>query len=150
MLIGEERGSQQVTETITKLLKEIRAAHPDDSQRIILFSESYPEGFRFDFMDESTALLDRLEDPILRTAGDLEIPVIGLEPQFVTSHPVGADVKIEGIRLRHERWLKTIRDYRERYPDALFIVQAGRGHISYYEPYHRDMFCPPRRRLSWK
>lgn len=135
VLIGEERSSQNVTETITKLLEEIRAAHPEDSRRIILFSEAYQEGFRFDFMDESTALLDRLEDPILRTAGNLEIPVIGLETQFVKSHPVGADVKIEGIRLRHERWLKTIRDYRELYPDALFIVQAGRGHISYYEPY---------------
>ena len=41
----------------------------------------------------------------------------------------------EGVRLRNQAWLKTIRTFREKYPDALFIVYAGVGHVLYSETY---------------
>ena len=160
LLVGVEH-NPNVTKMLTDFLGEIVRTGEYAGRQIFLFSQSYGEGFRQNppkdemvkelleelvkdpvFADPERQALARplfrdwLEDPVLFNAMVLNIPVIGLEPSFVRS---GSNFWVlnrpEGMRLRHERWLQTIRLYRERYPDALFIVYAGAGHISYGKPY---------------
>ena len=138
LLVGVEH-NPNVTKMLTDFLGEIVRTGEYAGRQIFLFSQSYGEGFRQNPPKDEMVkeLLEELvEDPVLFNAMVLNIPVIGLEPSFVRS---GRNFWVlnrpEGMRLRHERWLQTIRLYRERYPDALFIVYAGAGHISYGKPY---------------
>ena len=137
---------------IADQIKELlRILHDRDSQRpIVLFTEFLPEGQKWTpDTDEKIVYADNL--PLYQTAWNKDIPVVGLEiePQYRNNGTVnerfqdgfspeeGASLweTIEGVRLRNERWIKTLETYRAEYPDALFIIHAGTGHLEYSSPY---------------
>ena len=79
----------------------------------------------------------------------MDIPVIGLDPQFVfdnlsaavelednsVSQAVNMWTTLEGIRLRNEDWLATLEKYRKQYPHAFFILYGGAVHFDYAFPF---------------
>ena len=48
-----------------------------------------------------------------------------------------------GVYLRNIYWRKIIEETREKYPDALFIIHAGAGHVNYTAPYTVARFFKP-------
>ena len=148
LLIGEEHFSTNVRDFIADLLWETSEAmdsETDTRRGIILFSEFVKEGTWLRPLDVHSPdaftflknILTKIKDPVVRMSLGLGIPIIGLEPDFVnaSSVEIWQNTEVEGFRLRNQRWLNTLRKYRQKYPNALFIIHAGRGHISYYEPF---------------
>ncbi|MBR4592511.1 MAG: hypothetical protein IKO35_04810 [Elusimicrobiaceae bacterium] len=149
LFLGEMHGFPVIQEQIVRLLRELKIQHPQ--RHIILFSEFFPENLnQAEIVEIPVGLLRYLS--IYQTALQLQIPVVGLEPDFVLknwtatirSHPDGdrespvawsAWAALEGDRLRSEKWLDTLARYREQYPDALFVVHTGAGHVDYSQPY---------------
>ncbi|MBR4592684.1 MAG: hypothetical protein IKO35_05695 [Elusimicrobiaceae bacterium] len=136
LLIGEEHYSNNVEEVIAQLVGKVPGGLVSESREIILFSEFYGEEFVLD-PDDPFMMFAGIKDPVAREARDAYIPIVGLEPPFAgdDGFNLWENTQVEGVRLRNARWLEKIRAYREKYPDALFIIHAGRGHISYYEPF---------------
>ena len=146
LLLGEMHGFSELTNAISKFLLELRARQPN--REILLFTEFLPEDKIWGKTVHSS--FSKARNTIWRTATTAHIPVIGLEPEFVIDSPdatikyrslIGKDEEwpvwatIEGARLRNGRWLNTLRTYRQKYPNALFVIYAGNGHIDYAEPY---------------
>ncbi len=97
--------------------------------------------------------------PLWTALTERNIPVIGLEPDFVagtvesqslktdasfctTYHGKPCDLSSlgiwsseEGKRIRNAHWLEEIQKQRAAHPDALFIIYAGSGHTNIWEPF---------------
>ncbi len=90
-----------------------------------------------------------------------KITVVGLDPSFTyAAEPFlkersmneggrivpGSSIwgSIEGVRIRNQYWENVLREYRKQYPDALFVIYAGTGHVEYGNPYSLgDRFAGP-------
>ena len=147
-------GESHIPETppvVARLLREIRRVHGEEKQ-IVFLTEFLPaEGaslMEYDLFFDWRAYFD-----VFGEADKNHMIGGGLEPGFVFHNPVSLlltdeselwDVVIdprrrvwsslEGVRLRNRAWLNTIQRFRQKYPDALFIIYAGSGHVSYAEP----------------
>ena len=146
LLLGETHWSKNVKTIIADVLGEIRSAKQFANRKIFLFSEFYRQGAVLptregeilklpDTMNDLRSVLIKLKYPVFQKAWDMNITAIGLEPDFVTGKDIWATNQVESARLRNKEWLKTILQYREQYPDALFVIYAGQGHTNYDEPY---------------
>lgn len=141
LLLGEIH-EMYVRPYVSHLLTRVRARHPE--REIIFLTEFLPEGPRkeSDWMYRPDHLA-----AVFATASKLNMPVIGLEPNFVRRNEyvllanvfkkdgIGLWASLEGVAVRNEQWLKTIRAQREEHPHALFIIYAGTGHLAYDKPY---------------
>lgn len=123
----------QITQTLQETLKSFAVRHPD--KKIIVFSE-FMEEWGFD--PEKAPLFKQYILP-LEKAG---ISWVGLKE----SCPMKATVLSEeynmpvqailmGLKTRNEHWISIIKKWRQKYPDALFIIHAGAAHVDYWEPY---------------
>lgn len=144
LLVGEkDHGVYTIHQQVKLLLEELHRRHPH--RKIVFFTEFLPRGHSWVYAARHPGLWGYL--PMFFTGQKERIPVIGLEPDFVFQTQ-GAVVKdprqetvglmwasIEGVRIRNERWLSRLQAARRRYPDALFVVYAGAGHVDYNEPY---------------
>lgn len=142
LFLGEQHNANGPKEAILSLLPEIKTRFAN--RPIILFTEFLPEQQRWEGGTD-IPYKDRL--PIWQQAQALQIPVIGLEPQFVldNSHIKLASStadnseniwsSLEGALIRNNRWNKTLTKYRKKYPDALFIIYSGAAHAYYSEPH---------------
>ena len=146
LMIGERHGFAEIPQAVSRLLPLLRVEHPN--REIFVFTEFLPEN-RVWKRDISQAPVEK-KLPVWQMAQLIDIPVIGLEPEFVEEmqdtefvchSPEGFSYReemwccLEGIRLRNERWISTLESYRQDYPNALFVVYAGAGHVVYQEPY---------------
>ena len=46
------------------------------------------------------------------------------------------------MRLRNQSWVKLIKKYRQKHPNALFIVHCGEFHSDYLEPFAVPLSFP--------
>ena len=144
LLLGEkDHGIYTIHQQIKGLLSELHRRYPH--RKIMLFTEFLPQGHSWIYAARRPGMWGYLP---LFFAGQMErIPVIGLEPDFAFK-TIGTKVEdpqlhtrglmwasIEGVRIRNERWLARLQAARRQYPDALFVVYTGAGHVDYNEPY---------------
>ncbi len=141
LLLGESH-HMLIRRYIADFLIQFRQQYPD--KEIILLTEFLKEGPReesdWQFSEKHLAA-------VFNNARQLQIPVIGLEPPFVFENEkillTGNNgylaqhiwESLEGMALRNRRWIETIRQQRQEHPQALFIIYAGGGHLSYHQPY---------------
>ena len=146
LLLGERHGFPEITNSVATFMLSLRLKYPD--REIFLLTEFLPENKRWDSSIP--------EDPsdnkrsIWIAAKTMDIPVIGLEPPYAmdlqdvtlectdcygNAREQAAWATLEGIRLRNERWLQVIHNFRKKHPGALFVIYGGGGHMRYSEPY---------------
>lgn len=73
----------------------------------------------------------------------LEMPAVGVTDNTLVvlkdeaGRKVTQDIwkSLSGLYLRNQAWLRVIRQYRQKYPDALFIIHAGAWHTGYIMPF---------------
>ena len=149
LFLGEEHGYPEIRQFVAQLVGQLRTKQP--TRPIILLTEFLPENFSWTHHANTAHLPEGLHpyfaiwDQLLEN----QVPVIGLE------HPLALDdscnvrylndkgiltkqtvwASLEGVRLRNERWQKTLQQYRANFPDALFIIYAGADHVMYNRPF---------------
>ena len=122
--IGELHDIKETYQAVMHFLDALRQQNP--ARQIFLFTEFLPENFRWTYITPDK-LLDLPEyAPIWRRAAQNNIPVIGLDPCFAfydrcnvafhisddITHVTSQWQHLEGVRLRNERWVKVIQNYR--------------------------------------
>ncbi len=142
LLLGELH-DPVVAQQIPALLQALRAQNPH--RQIFLFTEFLPEEAEWGNLQKEIVYPGYYRT-VFDTALQEKIRVFGLEPNFTyQTEPLlmpnsGVPVKstlwstIEGVRLRNEKSLQILQKYRQQYPDALFVVYAGSGHVAYSQP----------------
>ncbi len=149
LFIGESHGYPEIHQFVAQLARQLRAQQPD--RPIILLTEFLPENFVWTHPAQATHLPSVLYKyfTIWEQALEQQVSVIGLEhPSAVNDHckvrflnQKGILTKqtvwasLEGVRLRNERWKKTLQAYRANYPNALFIIYTGADHVMYNRPF---------------
>lgn len=144
ILLGEEHQKSQIQVFLTKFFKEYKAKYP--GRKVFLLTEFLP------INGKTTLLLQdmKAEDPayayVLNSAASNGITVKGLEPKYVyfgegivhldplwagKEDVTGLWVTPEGMRLRNKAWLARIKELRQAYPDAVFMIYAGACHLAY-------------------
>ena len=143
LLLGEQHGFAQIKQTVSQLLGELRQRFPN--RPMMLFTEFLPEHHLWGATEAPTS--HKSFFPVWEQAQEAHIPVIGLEPLFVAAdHALCLNSPLrqeqqriwaspEGLRIRNNRWIQTLTQYRTKYPQALFIVYAGTGHLLYADPH---------------
>ena len=149
LFIGESHGYHEIHQFVAQLVGQLRAQQPTRS--IILLTEFLPENFAWTHRANTSHIPSvfhkhfAIWDQVL----EQKIPVIGLElpnafdnnctvrylnnKGVLTKQTVWAC--LEGVRLRNERWQKTLQTYRTNFPDALFIIYTGADHVMYNRPF---------------
>ena len=152
LFLGEFHRKETIKQFIQELLPQLRAAHPDTP--IFLFTEFLSSRFSW------TAYHDPATHPygnVFQTALQQDIPVIGLEPEYVQDNILFLEYKnrsgqkqkssiwasLEGMRLRNAHYTSILQEYRKTYPDALFIVYTGADHVQYNSPSSLSKNFPP-------
>ena len=150
-LLGEIHNVPAIRNQVINILQALRTKHP--KKQIFLFTEFLPKEQTWQPNSPNTPFENYL--PVWQAAYELNIPVIGLDPQYVfdnltatielesnslaqlelTAKAVNMWTTLEGIRLRNKDWLSTLKKYREQYPQALFIVYGGAVHFDYAFPF---------------
>ena len=46
------------------------------------------------------------------------------------------------MRVRNQAWVKLIKKYRTKYPNALFVIHCGKAHADYLEPFAVPLSFP--------
>lgn len=150
LFIGEAHGYPEIHQFVARLTHELRTRQPE--REIILFTEFLPENMKWTGHRPSIAQVPEVFQkyyPIWDQALQARVQVIGLELSEAVDDfcevryldPLGNLDKqsvwssLEGVRLRNERWQKTLATYRAQHPDALFIVYTGADHSMYNRPF---------------
>ena len=149
LLLGEMKHSSPLTSgKVVQLMHELRLTQPQE-RPIFLFTEFLHEGQLWGNLDMEDIVYEEYIS-VWENIAEEKISIIGLEPSFVAEyepflqyeqigeHVLTGDViwtSIEGVRLRNQYWKKTLEQYRAQYPEALFVVYAGAGHLEYTAPY---------------
>ena len=148
LLLGELH-EPLIGEQLPYLFKSLRKQHP--KREIFLFTEFLFDGKVWAIKGHRQTFFPQ-QVPIWNSALRERISVIGLEPSFTFlaepnfmerdaeqgGHTVMGDVlwaSIEGVRIRNHYWHAVLEKYRQQYPEALFIIYAGSGHVDYFSPY---------------
>ncbi len=117
-----------------------------------MFTEFLPENFIWtgrnpriftipDYLQKFFPLWDQALKAQITTIG-LELPA-AVDDMCVVRYLTSDDnldkqsvwASLEGVRLRNERWEKTLARYREQHPNALFIIYTGANHSLYNRPF---------------
>lgn len=151
LFVGESHGHKEIHQAVVRLVEHLQARQPE--REILLFTEFLPENFTWN--KRSKHKISQLPEilqghfPTWDQIAELQIPVIGIEL------PAAADdvckirylntqgrwdiqnvwMSLEGVRLRNERWKKTLAQYRTQHPDALFVIYTGADHSMYNRPF---------------
>ena len=148
--VGEAHGYPEIYQFLAQLIQELRTRQPD--REIILFTEFLPENFKWTGRHPSILTVPKHTQKFFPTWDKIlqaQVPVIGLElPAAVdekcqvrylrtddTLDKQTVWASLEGVRLRNERWTKTLATYRAQHPNALFIIYTGADHSMYNRPF---------------
>ncbi len=150
LLLGEHHYTPQILPTVSTLIRTLRQQQPE--RKIFLFTE-------FIYHTNHLVVNDFYKEMLTDLASDknLNVPVIGLETEladtkvsvvgtngtFIKSADLWATP--EGLRIRNNYWLKILKKYRTEFPDALFIVYGGIGHLGYIYPYSISNLFPEKK-----
>lgn len=152
-------GEQHVDSVVEQLPSMLGALKKKAKGREIIFlTEFLSEEYRAQLPDDENHIRkynDRYL-PVWKALKKKNIPVIGLEPEFVrgrvgdqeppkTDHMIflndcphcfdGLWCSLEGIRARNQHWLNLYQKIRAEHPNALIVIYAGYQHVSYIEPF---------------
>lgn len=151
LFVGEAHLYREIHQAVARLVRSLRARQPE--REIFLFTEFLPENFTWGKEPKHKILQipEYLQShfPTWEQAAEAQVQVIGLElPAAVDDfcevrylNPQGDRDKqsvwmsLEGVRLRNERWQKTLAQYRAQHPNALFIIYTGADHSMYNRPF---------------
>lgn len=150
LFVGEAHGYPEINQFVAQLTQELRSRQP--KREIILFTEFLPENFKWTGNRPSILTVPEHAQKFFPTwdkALQAQVPVIGLE--LLAAVDDECEVRylrtddsldkqtvwssLEGVRLRNERWEKTLATYRAQHPDALFIIYTGADHSMYNRPF---------------
>ena len=148
--IGEEHGQPKVRQTIAEVFRAFRALHP--GRQIVFFTEFLPQGANAaDAVAYANLGIYKGHAAVWNVVHRAGVPLVGLEPRFVYHNrllqtrydavPGGEAsessiwLSLEGMRLRNQAWVKLMREYRKKYPKAMFVVHCGEAHSDYLEPF---------------
>ncbi len=150
LFVGEKYGYPEIYQFVAQLVQELRTRQPD--REILFFTEFLPENLKWE--ERYNYTLKRPQNarkffPIWDQIIQAQIPVIGLEiPAAVKNNceirylrsdgwldQKSVWASLEAVRLRNERWQKTMATYRAQYPNALFIIYTGADHSMYNRPF---------------
>ena len=150
LFLGELNHYETITSIkVTELVHQIRLQQPH-GREIFLFTEFLPKAKRWEDIVRQDDIIHETDVPTWETISLDQIPIIGLEPEFVEEYQpyLGLEMmaehcqsarmvwtSLEGIRLRNQHWKNLLLQYRTAHPDALFIIYAGAGHTEYTAPY---------------
>lgn len=133
-------------------------------RKVIFLTEFFNKGHLFLLSKERSVIkgtsLDRRRlFPLWKALEERDIPLIGLEPDFVSGAVEQEDLKTEcifavckgnakiwgftdtvwntkeGMYIRNKHWIEQYNKVRAENPDALIIIYAGVGHISLLYPF---------------
>ncbi len=150
ILIGEEHNKPAVSASILQFIKEVRARNPH--RQIICFSEFILQNASVENIAKRKALnpIEQGYFDIYNWLGRNQVKVVGLEPEQVKQYQTVSQWHSDGymhfekhyiwetlwgMQWRNQQWLNVLQKYRQKYPDALFIVHAGSGHTGYTQPF---------------
>lgn len=150
LFLGETKHEDsRSSQTVAQLIHELRVQQLPERQ-IFVFTEFLSENQQWGHIADPDDIMYEEYIPIWEKITQESVPIFGLEPQFVADHQpclqsenLGAQchtgniiwTSVEGVRLRNKYWKRTLQQYRAQYPQALFIVYAGGGHLEYTAPY---------------
>lgn len=124
-----------------------------NGRELLFLTEFYGKDHAMQFNQELDLLKkDTIFFELWKALAERNIPVIGLEPNFVIGsiETTGTDCKVfpsqspngrtvwgtlEGLRIRNQHWIKVYNKVRAEHPNALIIIYAGFGHVSYIAPF---------------
>lgn len=159
ILIGEEHDNKKISQTVLAFMKEIKAQNPQ--RQIVYLSEFMMHGGSAGFWLRMWETPDDVEGyaQIMRWVDQSGMVSNGLESIYVSQtfltqvvlkpfsqqEPTSMSLwrTLGGVYLRNIYWRKIIEETREKYPDALFIIHAGAGHVNYTAPYTVARFFKP-------
>lgn len=151
LFVGEYHGHQEIHQAVSQLAQYLRNRQPQ--REIFLFTEFLPENFIWqeDRQIRTSEIPKHLQKHFTtwEQALEAQVPVIGLELPAAMGETcqvryLNARGKLdtesvweslEGVRLRNERWKKTLAKYRAKHPNALFIIYTGAYHSMYNRPF---------------
>lgn len=149
LFIGEAHGHKEIHQAVSQFVRQIRMRQPH--REIILFTEFLPENFKWNGREtvQKIDLIYAKYFDIWDQVAEEQIDIIGLElPAAVDDccevrylnakgnlRKQTVWASLEGVRLRNERWKKTLARYREQHPNALFIIYTGADHSMYNRPF---------------
>ena len=148
--IGEAHGYPEIYQFVAQLTHQLRTHQPN--REIILFTEFLPENFKWTGHRPNITQVPEIFHKyfsIWDQARQANIQVVGLElPNAVddyckvrylnaqgTLDKQSVWSSLEGVRLRNERWQKTLAAYRAQHPNALFVIYTGADHSMYNRPF---------------
>lgn len=147
ILIGEELSQAAVQRSIFEFIQQLYLRN--FNQKIVYFSELMIQEGGDPALREAVMngmFVTPEHKQIVKWLQDKNIEVVGLEPERVWQ-PTDVEVlridgnttniwsSLLGVEWRHRQWLAVIQKYRQKYPDALFIIQAGSRHVDYLQPF---------------
>ena len=157
LYVGEWHGVPRIAGEVESLLAQLPAIYP--GRRIYLATEFLPVPWKItDWKQRLITQPDELEKisayntPVFAAALKAGIPVLGLSDQnsiyaflwkeldrFPTEQMYwDFAISFEGVRQRNLRWAEILRQVRQADPQALIVVYAGNGHVSYYWDFNLD------------
>ena len=158
LLIGEFHGYHEITSFTGELLKGLREKFPQ--REIILLTEFLPadQGPSGHLLGSfSSYPYEIYYKELWKKIEELEIQLVGLEPRHVDSdsstikffngekiYKTSPWCTLEGMRIRNDFWWNILQQKRAEHPDALFVIYAGNGHLSYSYPFSlgKKLFGP--------
>ena len=153
LFVGEQHGFPEIQQALQEFVEKLQQNYPQ--RTIILFTEFLPKGTSFFSGQALQAAWYDLDKNIEKSylqffEKTLEngITVVGLEhPDRDYFKSYAHTVKgqqpgqlsfwntLEGISQRNNMWEQILHNYRQTYPDALFVIHTGAGHSLYNRPY---------------
>lgn len=159
ILIAEQHSVPEISHEILQFIQAVKVQNPN--RKIVYLTEFIPQDIKTDYWLEIMRSLGGNKEyfDIFDWAHRAGWPVVGLEPVYVWDnvnaklylgrlfepdlHEVSLWETLGGVYLRNLAWRTTIEKTRRQYPDALFIIHAGQGHVGYAAPYSVARFFAP-------
>lgn len=141
VFLGEYHHYPALRETLQQTVVQYRRLHPD--KQVLVFSEFIQDAYPH-FKKPNTVTrfyADGFYRENLPVAGLLEEPPLQL---YSVSDGLGQDPQetLLGMKTRNEHWRDMLLRWRQQYPDAVFFIHAGNGHVGYHEPFAVSLDFP--------
>lgn len=145
-----ETGLRPAEQQLVKMLRTRFGKRPIIFLTETLMKGDTSESDRPEFYHDPWLRLRRGVSEVLEEVENNQIPMFGLDPEYVVNyHFIFTNKDHEwglsfwksnfGIKVRNEDWLKTIEHIRQENPDALIVLYGGASHFLYTEPFSLGM-----------
>lgn len=136
VFLGEYHGYPDLTQTLQQTVLEYKRLHP--GKQIVVFSEFIKDSFPA-FVKPDVLAWAPMFDCYAGYFYYAGLPVAGLEEEpplklFALLRQDPHETLL-GMRTRNAHWSERLRQWREKYPDAVFFIHAGGAHVGYHEPF---------------